>query len=255
MVKYDTVGGLGNQLFTYCFARILAKRFSIPFRGGVHHSSKGRPTMLQEMGVQINGGIDKPEKGTPQQLSGNVVDITAIDPDRPIVLGKDGQGWFQRYEYYQGWKESIREWLGCSQWDIPKVSENALCVHVRQGDFITLGVDLPVDAYVMAAESFSSFDSVCIVSDTRETETVQALIDKYDVETVVSEMPLVCLRTIMAHRNLICSDSTFSWWGAWLGGADEIVEMKRIPRGVAEWNGGDRRVYDESRYRYLAWQA
>src|SRR5437868_1979477 len=98
-VIYD--GNLGNNLFQYCFGRILAetlkyKLVAKPIQGfiGTYDSSEGHIYDKNEI-ITLRG--QKPDLSFMHQQ----------DPQYHILL----TGYFQRYEYYEKHVQSIRNWL------------------------------------------------------------------------------------------------------------------------------------------------
>ena len=71
-------------------------------------------------------------------------------------------------------------------------------------------------------------------------------------EPVYLDLPaLATLKVIMNARRIVLANSTFSWWGAWLSQAEEIV----YPRVARNFWGADRAdvalEVPEARYRYI----
>ena len=230
-------GRLGNNIFQYCFGRILATELGYKLAS---------PSIEGFVGTQ--GNIEGKSLDThPLNLDGHVVDLRAIlhnQQDRQIVLG----GYFQRYEYYKNYQTEIRKWMDIDYYDVGQ-TENDIIVHVRLGDTMTEFSSkhthvLPFSYYEKALSNIS-FDKVYICSDpeTISSEYIRQF-DKYDPIILRGsgsgsgplhvtggfgagpKSPQLHLledfRAIRSFSKIIIAQSTFSWWGAFLSNASEI---------------------------------
>jgi len=129
MIRLSWQGQLGNQLFQYCFARILAKRFGMELQIDNPYlvDVRGHPLNRQLFAIkQVSG---RTTRGEPQKfigVSGTInIEVDKINPNRPIILC----GYFQNYQYYKPYKLSIKRWLQLP--NLPDIPEGVLCVHFR----------------------------------------------------------------------------------------------------------------------------
>jgi hypothetical protein len=112
---------------------------------------------------------------------------------------------------------------------------NAVCVHVRRGDFVTTdigqrrhgvcGMDYYQAAFRWLQSRFSGLEFF-IFSD--DPEWVAAHFPRDGLTTIVAHNAgrddAEDLRLMMHCRHFIVANSTFSWWAAWLGQApDKII--------------------------------
>jgi hypothetical protein len=196
-------------------------------------------------------------------IDGKHVDVETVTKikDRHIVLG--GMGFFQRYEYYKPYKEKIRQWLRTEYYDVGQ-TENDAIIHLRLGDCI-LG-DLAEHPYVMPPEYFQkaldsmSFDRLYICSDpeTLEHPLFYQYMDSFKEYSpkLMGGNAIEDFNTIKSFNKIIMSQSTFSWWTAFLSDASEIFIP--VPEGGKwgnEWSTESPNIAlfvdDEERYKYI----
>ena len=259
MINVNYVGRLGNNMFQYSLGRILAEsmgmrlnsapipEFSKTFeRVNPHQIEHYDPIVFNDHVLRINN----------QPVS--VQDIVNLK-DKTVYL----DGWFQRYEYYKPYKEKIREWFQIEDIDVGQTNQDAI-IHLRMGDCIT--GDLAKDPYVMPHGYFNKalelidFDNLFICSD---PETLNHPLFKNYMENFSQYCPTLLygdkmqdFRAIKSFDKIVMSQSTFSWWGAFLSDASQIfVPVPEPGPHTNEWSLESRNVAvfvdDEERYSYL----
>ena len=276
MIIVNYSGGLGNTLLQYCLGRILAIRTGFyldnrPINGflGTRELVDGdcmSPRKVQQFSSQTSRClVEAIAKGY-----GNVVIRSDSDfnmdkaikiKDAAIAIGP--MAFFQRYEYYKPYKKQIRQWLKTEYKDVGQTKHDAI-IHLRLGDCI-LG-DLEENPYVMPTEYFHkalesmSFDRLYICSDPETIDhpmfhKYMESLDKYNPELVAGSV-IEDFNTIKSFNKIIMSQSTFSWFAAFLSSASEIFVP--VPEGgehVNEWSiespGVSLFVDDEKRYKYI----
>ena len=113
----------------------------------------------------------------------------------------------------------------------PRIDEIAL--HVRRGDYLSeehsLHGALHGKYYQKAIENLSQktdFQKIVIFTDSPEVvkneEWFQSL-DKTKVRVSTSKEPWNTLLEMANYSAIICSNSTFSWWAAFIGGTKSII--------------------------------
>tara|TARA_R110002051_G_scaffold325548_3_gene428806 strand:+ start:4288 stop:5064 length:777 start_codon:yes stop_codon:yes gene_type:complete len=248
---YTQYGGrLGNNMFQYCFGRILAEELGYDLIAPPIFGFAG--TEEKVLGSRV--------EGEPERVGGHQVDIKhilALEPPKPILL----DGFYQRYEYYKPHKDKIKEWLRIDNHNVGQDDEDII-IHLRLGDDITtFDADnpyiMPFSFYEKALEN-TTYNRVYICS---EPETINSKyikqFDKYD-PIILNGDTLSDFRSLKSFKKIIISQSTFSWWAAFLSDATEIffpLPAKGNARFVNEWSDGrsdiDLVVSDEPRYKYI----
>ena len=227
----------GNNLFQYCFGRILAEELGyelaadpLPgFPNTSHHVSGNRylkPTV---------------------RLTGHVTDLSEILSDRSkrhIIL----DGYFQRYEHYRNYKSRIRnDWLITNLSSYPiNTKDVVLCV--RRGDYVPLHA-LPFSYYHDAIRLLHP-RRVYICSDEPHDPFVKLLVWRYRAELIPPD-PMQNLEFIKSFRKIVISNSTFCWWAAFLSHGTEIIAPIPVQGFWGPNYKNSLRVYDEPRYRYI----
>lgn len=211
MVEVKYIGGLGNRLFQYCLGRIIAERLGFKLKAAAIPGFPGTHELIE--------GEDFSD-GPIQELRGQVVDFPAILAERSarrIVL----HGYFQRYEYYQPFKEAIRKrWLVPDGLPVAKRPAGEMVLNIRRGDYIQLGWATPFEFYREVLES-AGCERLFIVTD-EPGDPFFRRFKKYRPE-VFHRSPLEDFSMLLSFDRMVISESTFSWWAAFLSQASEII--------------------------------
>lgn len=209
-VVYD--GNLGNNLFQYCFGRILAERLEYRL---VATPISGFP----ETYWSIDGKSYASQN--PIVLRGQKPDLSVLDgpdPGREIIL----TGYFQRYEYYAPYADAIKSWL---RLDAPPddvvVDGDDVVVGIRRGRDYIPRHGLPL-SYYESALSRLCYRNVHICTDSPNDAFVRYLAKRH-AATIRPPGAIDNLAFIKRFKKIIISNSTFLWWAAFLSAADEIV--------------------------------
>ena len=210
MVEVRYKARLGNNLFQYCLARIIAERLGYAL---VASPVDGFPNTTQR--------VDGAHHSSPEQvLSGQRIDLDAILTDRRprrIVL----DGWFQRYEYYRPHRDQIRDWLRFDPAIAAPPAAPDVVLHVRRLDYVQLGWALPFGFYDEALRRLRPAGDVWILTDDVHDPFFRRFAEwrpKFARGTA-----LEALRLMTAARRMVMSQSTFSWWPTFLGDPETVV--------------------------------
>ena len=231
-------GGLGNQMFQISTAYAYSRDNNISF--GINY---GLPTTR----VQGNG----PETYQDTLYSNiyatsEVPEQTYNEPDFSHSSLPQGtrliiDGYFQSPKYFDNYKDSIGDLFTFSD-DIKEKVESALSkipgqkvgVHIRRGDYkmySKVHPPCPVSYYESAMNEFSD-DATFIVC----TDDIPSFKEEFDVSKFVlsnGKSELEDLYLLSQCDSVIICNSTFSWWGAYLGNDKEKVIAP------ASWFGPD----------------
>ena len=234
MIEVRYQAQLGNQLFQYCFGRILA----------------------EGLGYRLNAGPVEPFAGTAAPVEGAAFETPVWDCPEEARLGEVFadraprrivvSGYMQNYRYYRGHREKIREWLALGP-SKEQPEPGALVVHIRLGDYWKLGWVLSLKYYHSVIEQ-EKFSRLYIVTDEPNSPFLKSFARYKPV--LVTGSPIGSLRFIRAARRIVLSQSTYGWWGAYLSDADRIYFP--VPK-TSLWSTRSRvdlRV-DEPRYIYV----
>jgi len=223
-------GGLGNQLFMLAAAieystkhkKVLAFFYSDPARENHFGFSTVRPS-------GINWDIVYTEP---------TFSFTEI----PYFAGNIFiSGYFQSSKYFS---RAIVDTI-----TIPKtpayifppipISKTPVCIHIRRGDYIgreTFHIIQPPEYYTQAVSVLRekvSTPHFLIFSDDIEYASATQIGDIADSEkTIVDLCDKDSINVMKECKHFIIANSTFSWWGAVMGGYETVVAPKR-------WFGND----------------
>ena len=256
-VLYD--GGLGNYLFQYCFGRILA--------GKLGYRLTARPIPgFPRTGEEVPGADFSDRE--PLVLRGQKPDLSPLGLPgvaRRVVCS----GYFQRYEYYRPHAGRIREWLAVRDHVPEAVAPGDIVLSIRRGRDYIPHWGLPL-SYYEGALSVVPHERVYICTNEPRDPFVRHLARRHGATIRGGPFhggkmlpdywsgALDQLLFIKKFRNIVVSNSSFSWWSAWLSDADRIV-FPRPASGL--WAKSDpvsrdlELEVDEPRYMYLECEA
>ncbi|PIR48222.1 hypothetical protein COU80_05785 [Candidatus Peregrinibacteria bacterium CG10_big_fil_rev_8_21_14_0_10_55_24] len=239
MIEVHYLGKIGNFLFQYCFGRLLAEQLGYALRA---EPLPGFPGTQQRI-----DGQSYPD-GDTLVLSGNVVDLPALLADtrpRHIIL----KGAFQRYEYYRPHRDAIRTWLQPACTGMPAASANDLVMQVRRDDYLrAVGYPLPFSYYEQVLTQ-AQYDRLVICTDgptdpfLRRFRRFNPVIERRGV------MEDFCL--MHSARQIAISQSSFSWWAAFLSHAETIYFPRSLTGPFSPERPDIDLEVDEPRYVYV----
>lgn len=167
----------------------------------------------------INPGFDA---WSPEDISGNVL----------------LHGYFQYYPPIERHESLIREtYLEGLQDLLPnyKASTDLVGIHIRRGDYLKpphseYMPTPPLSYYESCLQYFNKDNTYCIFSDDLDWCKQQKLFQDLPKKVFIDEpdeCKTLALMTL-CHGGFICANSTFSWWGAFLG-AHSIRQPVFVP--------------------------
>ena len=224
MITTRLYGGLGNQMFQYAVARAYQLRTGIPFVVDTKFIYSPRRYELSNLSCS-------PEKRSAwQRLKRTIpVDERITTPEKFNTLELDNLeliGYWQDEKYFKEYEEVIRKdfALGIQMNEVStkklkeiSSSRNPVSIHIRHGDYIGNAVH-PVltDQYYKSAMEYIG----------SEVKDPHYFIFSDDPRYWVNDADhgFFDLELMKACKHHIIANSSFSWWGAWLGtNPDQIV--------------------------------
>ena len=221
MISIQTVGRFGNQLFEYATCRSIAEKhgynFYIDFYPGFEQIKR------------FNIPFGEKDKNTKYILNSDY----CIDYFRKNqVLPKEYHdiknntkliGFFQHQEFFNFNKTNIQNWFSVDKLINLQIFNNLYnkykdyCfIHVRGGDFKQIqGCYLPIEYYIKAMADIINIKKdikFVIVTD----DVIFAREMFCDLDIISSSDYLIDFKLLQIAQYLICSNSTFCWWGAYL---------------------------------------
>jgi hypothetical protein len=242
----------GNQLCQYMVGRIISEKLRFKLFGIENNHPE---YCLNGFDVVYNQPTYS-SYNTPTQYVGNernnshpdcdLEDIINDNTPRRIIL----EGYFQRKKFFIPYKNNIRQWYNFSKVDVPK--DHAV-VHVRLGDIRQAHNHpdlLPIEYYNTALEMLN-FNKLTICTDSPNDSYISSLIKKYNAEIYNdNEKNTICF--IASHDKIVMSVGTFSFWGAFLSDASQIINAipQRGNNMLSPDNGVDMLIR-EPNYTYI----
>lgn len=171
-----------------------------------------------------------------------------FDPDVfNITEDTNFRGYFQSEKYFEHCKDVIKREFTFRQTTlehIDKVLENyqgkrLVGVHVRRGDYLVLSDLHPTCSveYYSAAMDLLDGENVLFLCVSDDLQWCRENLIRDNI-IFISQHPVQDLCLLSKCDDYIISNSTFSWWGSWLG----VSENKKVT-APKTWYGG----------RYLEW--
>jgi hypothetical protein len=251
MIRLYLSGGLGNQLFEYATARAVALRNDVPlqidlrfYAVGTAGTSKG--AWLEDLSVQATFKRYETALVSPHNPLRRGIEKLLVEPFGEVHIDKDlgfneqvmrlGRnailiGFFQCYRYFELHWPTISRELDVSRfadcvWLAADARERIpwCAVHIRRGDYVgdprfemqsteryyRHAMDL-----VREAEPLTEF---VVFSDDVDWCRTQSWLGGCDFYTgTPGHHAAVDLATMSEATSNIISNSSYSWWAAWLG--------------------------------------
>jgi hypothetical protein len=260
--------GLGNQLWNYVVARVIADKKHCGFAILGREKFKGRDFMDIDFGVNLHGGFS-PEGGPPRKLphgidyyyrekkeaiKGSTTDVSRTDQGLLAISQQTKfDGNCQSTVYLKGYREKIISWLRIkSDYNKYSLGENACVIHLRCGDFSTIkDVFLPPTYYIQAMKYIKKQNpKVKFYCVTDEKDKAMSILP--DIEVVGSAVMNEEDKNKASHHRggpvgidfsylvnaayLIIPNSSFSWWAGYLNTHKKVVVA---PKYWARYNTSD----------------
>jgi len=258
MIEVYYHGRLGNNMFQYSFGRILAEELG--YKLTIQNPDDPEHHEILEFDSVKEKIEGKEFKAPTLHLSGHQV------PDFEEILSSQEQrrifvdGYFQNYSLYKKHKNKIKKWFPIKYQNVGQ-SENDLVIHLRLGD--NVHQEWGNHPYMMPFSFFEKCISSCdyenlyIVTEPGfEQSSYVKQFEPYN-PTVISTSAYQDFCTVASFKKIVLSQSTFSWWAAFLSDAEEIyypLPQKGESKLVNEWSDGRPDIdltVDEPRYKYI----
>jgi hypothetical protein len=207
VIAYDIPGaGLGNRMFINALAYIISietgrELITTPisfFNNTLHNckiSNLDNPLYTRQYGDQY---INKDE---------------LYSHKGDIIVNSFGQ----RQEYYSSYRDKLKQFF-CEA-DIGGIPHDDTVLYIRNGDYKDIGVYLGLSNYYKILDSVD-FSRLTIVVEHID-EDVKSIAQKYNAN-IFSKSIFDDFLYIKNASNIIMSQSTFSWWAAFLSEAKNI---------------------------------
>jgi len=255
MIIIKLKGGLGNQMFQYAFGRKLSLKLNTELALDIDEDTelKGlkqdivRPFLLNRFNIKAKIAtskeitkIRKPFRLYLAKLLRKLKNYNYYKFDPQTFNIKDNSylegHWWQSEQYFKDIRSQIIEDFTLSKdlsTDSEKIAESirqtqsSVSLHIRRGDYAN-------DPTTLAYHGLASIEyykkAIDMIQEKKDHPVFYIFSD--DIEWVKENFPLPSLSQIVSDKNIpeyeelalmsLCKDhiianSSFSWWGAWLG--------------------------------------
>ena len=254
-VRSRICGGLGNQLFQYAAGRALSLRLRCPFELDLtfYDRRRHRQFELDRFSISADWNLTNGNRLSPQKLFRALSrsrDQTPIykeqsktfDPQFNLLTAPiELDGYFFSDKYFADQSDTIRTELqppAATDADSVRIlsriqEQESTALHIRRGDYVTNKkasdrfCSCTLDYYEQAMEQIGGNGTVFVFSDDiqwakqnlRQVKPLE-FVDADPNQDGIRDMWLMTC----AHHHII-ANSSFSWWGAWLAGAEQGVTI------------------------------
>jgi len=225
MILSRLKGGLGNQMFQIAagFSKSidLDTQYCINY-GITHYGQQGKKPITYKDNFYKN--ISTTEETPSFVYSEPHFSYSELPNQKDMVI----DGYFQTEKYFANNKDKVKNLFYFSDniknkidSSLKKIKNKVLGVHVRAGDFLSPGnfsshFICTKDYYSKALEKFD-LDKYTIIVCTDSPSNLFEFFPKEDVIFSNSKNELEDLYLLSQCDDLILTNSSFSWWGSFLG--------------------------------------
>ena len=219
------MGRFGNNLFQYVFARLLGYYNKMKVVTLWNHSEFFKFTEMYCLEKRNNKfELIKIENITRDP------DFFCLTPNKYVNKNIIVDGYFQFPDFYDNNKELIKSWIM-----LPEISEKHkedVVIHLRLGDYNEDGRKFVIDPswYFEIIKNMNVKKIYCVVEKLKhkwECEYINKLKNLVNLEPIVYREPSEDFKFIRQFGNIVCSNSTFAWWAAWLSNAKQIFTFQQ----------------------------
>ena len=127
------------------------------------------------------------------------------------------EGYFQSEKYFKDFENVIREEFKFIKSPTREVPKGTCSIHVRRGDYLGLKDHHPLCSmdYYLKSMSLIPSNNYMVFSD--DPDWCMENFKQSNVEVVLGNTADEDLQLMAMCDNHIIANSSFSWWGAWLG--------------------------------------
>jgi Glycosyl transferase family 11 len=221
MITVKLLGGLGNQMFQAAFALALKYRgYDVQLNKSAMVEGTHREYSLGYFGIEAVTSSSGPlfyEKG----LRYNPDNLSLADPCT-------AEGYWQSEKYFLSIADHIRYLF---QFKNPVSSMPAIAIHVRRQDYVGLqhfhgmpSIDYYREGVKHIYQQVGRHLDVDVFSDDPQwcREHFPSCYNFISGNSKYDDMKLMA-----AHDYHVIANSSFSWWGAWLGSQKIVVAPKQ----------------------------
>jgi len=219
----ELMGGLGNQMFQIAHVYAQSKRFNIDYK-----LKPKSNTNLQ--GYQPNKYLDNIYRNLKfEDFESTDLYVTSDWDFREInpipKYSTEFRGYFQSSKNFYGFDEKIKDLFSPTTEFLEKIKliypqvfyPNSVIIHIRRGDYLkfsNIHPTIDISYIEKSLINLKDYDNIFVVSDDKEWCVKNLNFNNITIVKGLEDYEELWL--ISLFKNLIMSNSTFSWWGAYL---------------------------------------
>lgn len=236
MITVKLLGGLGNQMFQYAYALALRnKGYQVQLDRSSLIEETHREYSLGYFGIKA---ADEPPRGPHTHEAGMNFNPEYLAPKDPSIM----VGYWQSEKYFEDIADKVREAFAFKS--VPFRYVHTIALHVRRQDYVGLqhfhgmpSLDYYREAVAHIRRSVGCCVPVRVISDDHKwcQENLPSDFTIFDGANKYED-----LITMAFSDYKVLSNSSFSWWGGWLGPQRLVIAPKRwFADEKAEAGAGD----------------
>ena len=231
-MKINYIGRLGNNMFQYVFANILAKIIN-DFTGAKYCEPKNF-FKTPQLNFLIDENFDICDSmkynppiqcsNTPQicyhvnDYGANEGKILSLEKIASLPFNNETafyiDGFFQHKSYYEGKRDLLRKFF-----KKPNYNTQDTAIHIRLGDYKEVKWTL-AESYYDECIKLANPKNLSVFTDEPTADYIQKL--KKQGANIISNNPVEDLMAIAEYDKIIISRSSYSWWAAILSNAKKV---------------------------------
>lgn len=213
MVTTSFFGRFGNNMFQYAMARMIALKYGMKMCTMWNHNN------FIEANECYEGTI---VQGEPVMVEDVVFGNTPVNPMTYDFTGKRVHlhGYFQHADFYDEYRDTIKGF-----WQLKKVEKNTddLVVHLRLTDYWWSRNQTVISPeWYFGIIRKEKFRKLYIVVEPHVTNKKYLSHFSQWKPEIVSQSPKDDFNFLRSFDRIVCSNSTFAWWAAFLSDASKI---------------------------------
>ena len=247
-------GGLGNQLFQWATSKYLEIKYQCQVYQDIkeydylesNNDITKRTFSLQKfpfINYKLITSEIEDELNNTKITDLNEESFNPITNDLDISKSYKLFGYWQNYEFLKSIESIIRKELGMSEDTktkffkmFPEIISDSISLHVRRTDYLTSNgyhPIQPISYFENALKTIGDYDNLLIFSDDIEWCKENFHFKNQKFITGNTDIEDLWLMSLCKHN--IISNSSFSWWAAWLNNN----QNKKIIRPTNWYSYGD----------------
>lgn len=222
IVEFDPYSKTGNRLCQFAFGKILSQKKNVPF------ASQPIPGFANTYN-QLNNISVTPDLLKTLQYGAHTTDYNELlTTNKTIIVNS----YLQKYSYYIEHINFLRELFTIQTSENIQVDKNELVIHIRGTDYRNGNVHIDDVIYLDILNKMSP-SKASLVTDDINTDIVKQLCNR-GVQLITktnktnngngfNEFEVHDFLYMLKSNLLLISQSTFSWWAAFLGNQKQII--------------------------------